>query len=150
MLHKIGVLRISANSQKFTLNVTSLIFFSRRSKNICFRKLARQILKTIKINMAAMNLKSFCDFIVLCYGTNVIDDLEFILLCLITVNLRQITLTKSITNLTWKCLMTSSVLLNFVLQKVIFLGCLKHCNCLTKLFAAKKQLQITLKYCAYY
>ena len=100
--------------------------------------------------MAAMNLKSFCDFIVLCYGANVIDDLEFILLCLITVNLGQITLTKSITNLTWKCLMTSSVLLNFVLQKVIFLGCLKHCNCLIKLFAAKKQLQITLKYCAYY
>ena len=30
--------------------------------------------------MAAMNLKSFPDFLVLSYGTNVIDDLEFILL----------------------------------------------------------------------
>ena len=35
---------------------------------------------TIKINMAAMNLKSFPNFLVLRYGTNVIDDLEFILL----------------------------------------------------------------------
>ena len=30
--------------------------------------------------MAAMSLKSLRYFIVLCYGTNVIDDLEFILL----------------------------------------------------------------------
>ena len=30
--------------------------------------------------MAAMNLKSFPDFLVLRYGANVIDDLEFILL----------------------------------------------------------------------
>ena len=35
---------------------------------------------TIKINMAARNLKSLGDFIVSCYGTNVIDDFEFILL----------------------------------------------------------------------
>ena len=55
------------------------VFFSRRSKNICFRKLARQILKILNINMAAMSLKSFRDFIVLCYGTNIIDGLEFIL-----------------------------------------------------------------------
>ena len=30
--------------------------------------------------MAAMNLKPLCDFMVLCYLTNVIGDLEFILL----------------------------------------------------------------------
>ena len=35
---------------------------------------------TIKISMAAMNLKSLPDFIVLCYETNEIDDLEFYLL----------------------------------------------------------------------
>ena len=35
---------------------------------------------TIKISMAAMNLKSLPDFLVLGYETNVIDDLEFILL----------------------------------------------------------------------
>ena len=37
-------------------------------------------LKTIKINMEVMNLKSLSNFLVLCYGTNVIGDLEFILL----------------------------------------------------------------------
>ena len=30
--------------------------------------------------MVAMNLKPLCNFMVLCYGTNVIGDLEFILL----------------------------------------------------------------------
>ena len=35
---------------------------------------------TIKINILAMNLKSLRHFIVLCYGTTVIDDLEFHLL----------------------------------------------------------------------
>ena len=35
---------------------------------------------TIKIGTAAMNLKSLPHFIDLCYGANVIDDLEFILL----------------------------------------------------------------------
>ena len=39
------------------------------------RKSARQ-----KLNTAAMNLKSLRDFIALCYETNVINDLEFILL----------------------------------------------------------------------
>ena len=34
--------------------------------------------KTRKINMEAMNLKSLSDFIVLCYGANVIGDLKFI------------------------------------------------------------------------
>ena len=35
---------------------------------------------TIKINMVAINLKSLPDFLVLWHGTNVIDDLKFILL----------------------------------------------------------------------
>ena len=35
---------------------------------------------TIKIGIAAMNLKSLPDFIVLCYEANVADALEFILL----------------------------------------------------------------------
>ena len=38
------------------------------------------MLKTININTAAMSMKSFSDFIFLCYGTNIIDDLECILL----------------------------------------------------------------------
>ena len=62
--------------------MTSTFFFSRCSENICFRKLAHKILKTIN-NMTikiSMNLKSLSDFIVLRYGTNVIDDIEFILL----------------------------------------------------------------------
>ena len=62
------------------VNVTSSLFFSLRSKNICFRKSALQTLRIIKINMAAINLKSLLDFIDLSYGTNVTNDLEFILL----------------------------------------------------------------------
>ena len=52
---------------------------------------------TIKISMAAMNLKSLPDFLVLWYGTNVIDDLEFICF-MITVSLGKFTCTISITN----------------------------------------------------
>ena len=48
--------------------------------SICFRKSARKILKTIKIDIVVMSLKSLRDFIVLCYGINVRDDFEFILL----------------------------------------------------------------------
>ena len=62
------------------VNVTSPFFLSHHSKNICFRKSAHQILKTININMVAIRLKSLRDFTIFCYGTNVIDDLEFILL----------------------------------------------------------------------
>ena len=36
--------------------------------------------RTIKISMATMNLKSLPDFLILWFGTNLIDDLEFILL----------------------------------------------------------------------
>ena len=78
------------------VNVTSPLFFSRRSKKAAFsktRKSVQQILKTININMVTMSLKSLRDFIVLCYGTNVIDDLEFILLY----DYIQFTLTKRIT-----------------------------------------------------
>ena len=43
------------------------------------------------------------------------------------------------------------LLLKFVLQKeILFHDYLKHFNFLTKQFAAKKQLQIALKHCAYY
>ena len=51
---------------------------------------------------------------------------------MITVNLGKFILTKNKTNLNWKHLMKPSVLLNFVLQKEMFLCCLKHFNCLTK------------------
>ena len=56
------------------------------------------------MNMAAINLKSLRDFIVLCYGTNVIDDFP---------------LPKSMINKTWKYLIKPSVLMNFGLQKEI-------------------------------
>ena len=62
------------------VNVRSPFFLSCRSKTICSRKSAHQILKTININMETMSWKSLPDWIVLCYGTNVIDDLQFILL----------------------------------------------------------------------
>ena len=54
------------------------------------------------MNMAAINLKSLRDFIVLCYGTNVVDDFP---------------LSKSMINKTWKYLIKPSVLMNFGLQK---------------------------------
>ena len=69
---------------------------------------------------------------------------------MITVNLGKFTFTITITNLSCKHLMKPSLLMNFVLQKeIIFHGCLKHFNYLAKQFAVKKQLQITLKNCAY-
>ena len=51
----------------------------------------------------------------------------------ITVNLGKFTFATSITNLSSKYLMKPGLLLNFVLQKeILFHGCLKHFNCLTK------------------
>ena len=61
-------------------------------------------MKTLKTNMAAINFKSLRDFIILSYGTNLMDDLEFILL-MITVVLCKFTFTKSIAHLIWKYLM---------------------------------------------
>lgn len=58
-----------------------LVLFQFPFQNIFVLKNQRiQILKTININMAPTSLKSLCNFIVLCYGTNWMDDLEFILL----------------------------------------------------------------------
>ena len=65
------------------INVTSPFFSSRCFQNIYFRKFLQNPENykdiTIKISMMVMNLKSLADYLVLWYGTNLIDDFEFIL-----------------------------------------------------------------------
>ena len=81
--------------------------------------------------MGAMNLKSLRGFTVLCYGTNVIHDLEFIL----RYDDRQsgeIYPYQKYNQFNLEIFDEASVLLNFVLQKEIFHGRLKHFNCVIK------------------
>ena len=101
---------------------------------ICFWQRSLQIsfisenLKSIKVNMAAMNLKPLCDFMVLCYGTNVIGDLEFILLYDYSQS-REI----------------------YPYQKFnqYNLEIFDEVRCVSRQSAAKKLLQIILKQCSY-
>ena len=87
------------------VNVTSPLFFSRRFKNICFRKSAHQILKTMNcINLPwqpwARNHFEIYSFML---WTKCDLWLEFFSF-MITVNLGKFTLINIITNLTWKYL----------------------------------------------
>ena len=81
--------------------------------------------------MVAMSLKSLRDFIVLNYGTNVIDNLESILLYDYSQS-REIYPYQKYNQFNLKIFDKAQCVTEFHLQKEIFHGCLMHFICLTK------------------